>query len=136
MHYEFVAIPDEEVSQAADPLFRHLGTIAARGFSSTAAAGQEQLLQPHRHGRAALQHRQGRGPLTPTPEVISGTARRIRGGSSGQTVFSRVQSAPRRYAFLRPRESGRTNHFLTGKSIKFNHFFFSANSGYNPDRLV
>lgn len=31
MNYEFVAIPEEEVPQAADPLFQHLGTIAAQG---------------------------------------------------------------------------------------------------------
>ena len=29
MHYEFVAIPDEQVPRAADPMFQHLVTTYA-----------------------------------------------------------------------------------------------------------
>ena len=36
MHYEFVAIPDEQVPQAADPLFQHLVTTYASETNKTA----------------------------------------------------------------------------------------------------
>ncbi len=37
MHYEFVAIPDEEVPQATDPLFQHLVTTYASETNKTAS---------------------------------------------------------------------------------------------------
>ena len=36
MHYEFVAIPDEQVPQAADPLFGHLVSTYASETNKTA----------------------------------------------------------------------------------------------------
>ena len=37
MHYEFVAIPDEQVPQAADPLFGHLVSTYASETNKTAS---------------------------------------------------------------------------------------------------
>lgn len=37
MHYDFVAIPDEDVPQAADPLFEHLVTTYASETNKTAS---------------------------------------------------------------------------------------------------
>ena len=37
MHYEYVAIPDERVPQAADPLFRHLVSTYASETNKTAS---------------------------------------------------------------------------------------------------
>src|SRR5579885_2368202 len=37
MHYEFIAIPDEEVPQATDPLFQHLVTTYASETNKTAS---------------------------------------------------------------------------------------------------
>jgi uncharacterized damage-inducible protein DinB len=52
MHYEFVAIPDEEVPQAAEPLFQHLLTTYASETNKTASVWRtipEDLLdfRPH-----------------------------------------------------------------------------------------
>ena len=37
MHYDFIAIPDEDVPQAADPLFQHLVTTYASETNKTAS---------------------------------------------------------------------------------------------------
>ncbi len=37
MHYEYIAIPDEDVPQAADPLFQHLVTTYASETNKTAS---------------------------------------------------------------------------------------------------
>jgi uncharacterized damage-inducible protein DinB len=64
MRYEFIAIPDEEVPQAADPLFQHLVTTYASETNKTASmwrAIPDDLLeyQPHEKTntiRAVLVH--------------------------------------------------------------------------------
>jgi hypothetical protein len=52
MHYDFVAIPDDEVPQAADPLFPHLAMTYASETNKTASVWRaipEDLLdyRPH-----------------------------------------------------------------------------------------
>ena len=64
MHYEFVAIPDEQVPPAADPLFQHLVTTYASETNKTASvwrAVPDELLdfRPHEQTntiRAILGH--------------------------------------------------------------------------------
>jgi hypothetical protein len=52
MHYDFVAIPEEQVPQAADPLFQHLVTTYASETNKTASlwrAVPDDLLDYQRH---------------------------------------------------------------------------------------
>ncbi len=65
MNYEFIAIPDDQVPQAADPLFQHLITIYASETNKTTSmwrAIKDNLLdyRPHEKTntiRAILVHR-------------------------------------------------------------------------------
>ena len=54
----------EELTQSQPAVSHHLALLRLGGLIERRRRNQAQHLQPHRHGRADLRDRQGRGPLT------------------------------------------------------------------------